>query len=58
MCQASNIGGTIRDISSVIVQEEPTPSKFLQIEFYHNIYNFVYPERDFSWPQPRGASTH
>lgn len=27
MCQATNIGGTVRDISSLIVQEEPTPSK-------------------------------
>ncbi|XP_014287301.1 follistatin-related protein 5 isoform X2 [Halyomorpha halys] len=26
MCQASNIGGVTRDISSLIVQEEPTPT--------------------------------
>lgn len=27
MCTAVNIGGTFRDISSLIVQDEPTPSK-------------------------------
>lgn len=27
MCQGTNIGGTFRDISSLIVQDEPTPSK-------------------------------
>lgn len=27
MCQGTNIGGTVRDISSLIVQDEPTPSK-------------------------------
>lgn len=26
MCQAANIGGLTRDISSLIVQQEPTPS--------------------------------
>lgn len=29
MCQATNIGGVTRDISSLIVQEIPTPSKFI-----------------------------
>ncbi len=28
MCQAANIGGLTRDISSLIVQEEPTPSNY------------------------------
>lgn len=27
MCQASSIGGITRDISSLVVQEQPTPSK-------------------------------
>lgn len=27
MCQASNVGGTTRDISSLVVQEDPTPSE-------------------------------
>lgn len=27
MCQASSIGGVTRDISSLVVQEQPTPSK-------------------------------
>lgn len=29
MCQASSIGGVTRDISSLVVQEQPTPSKSL-----------------------------
>lgn len=29
MCQATSIGGRVRDISSLIVQEQPTPSKRL-----------------------------
>ena len=29
MCQASSIGGITRDISSFVVQEQPTPSKLL-----------------------------
>ncbi|KAG8235847.1 hypothetical protein J437_LFUL015640 [Ladona fulva] len=29
MCQATNIGGMTRDISSLVVQEDPTPSKNL-----------------------------
>lgn len=28
MCQARNKGGLTRDISSLIVQQEPTPSKY------------------------------
>lgn len=27
MCQATNVGGLTRDISSLVVQEQPTPSK-------------------------------
>ena len=27
MCQASNVGGMTRDISSLVVQEDPTPSE-------------------------------
>jgi hypothetical protein len=27
MCQATNIGGMTRDISSLVVQEDPTPSE-------------------------------
>jgi len=27
MCQASNVGGVTRDISSLVVQEDPTPSE-------------------------------
>lgn len=30
MCQAKNKGGLTRDISSLIVQQEPTPSKWLK----------------------------
>ena len=29
MCQASSIGGVTRDISSLVVQDQPTPSKSL-----------------------------
>ena len=28
MCQATNVGGMTRDISSLVVQEDPTPSKY------------------------------
>lgn len=28
MCEASNIGGIVRDISSLVVQDDPTPSKY------------------------------
>lgn len=28
MCQASSIGGVARDISSLVVQDDSTPSKF------------------------------
>lgn len=28
MCQATNIGGITRDISSLVVQEDPTPGAF------------------------------
>lgn len=45
MCQGTNIGGTFRDISSLIVQDEPTPSKRLtdtrttkQIHFLNHSY--------------------
>jgi hypothetical protein len=27
MCQASNVGGVTRDISSLVVQEDPSPSE-------------------------------
>lgn len=27
MCQATSVGGVTRDISSLVVQEQPTPSK-------------------------------
>lgn len=37
MCQATNIGGIVRDISSLIVQEEPTPSNYKS-----NCYGFLY----------------
>lgn len=30
MCQATNIGGIVKDISSLIVQEDPTPSNYYQ----------------------------
>lgn len=35
MCQGTNIGGTFRDISSLIVQDEPTPSKSMN-DIYTN----------------------
>lgn len=28
MCQASSVGGLTRDISSLVVQDEPSPSKY------------------------------
>lgn len=28
MCQATNVGGLTRDISSLVVQEQPTPSMY------------------------------
>lgn len=34
MCQASSIGGVTRDISSLVVQEQPTPSKSLVMCMY------------------------
>ncbi len=57
MCQATNIGGTFRDISSLIVQDEPTPSKKIfifhsfkknkiKIQFCTNAA-VLYPERKF-----------
>lgn len=33
MCQANNKGGLTRDISSLIVQQEPTPSKSVQARY-------------------------
>jgi hypothetical protein len=32
MCQATNIGGMTRDISSLVVQEDPTPSEWPVLE--------------------------
>lgn len=29
MCQATSVGGVTRDISSLVVQEQPTPSEFI-----------------------------
>lgn len=34
MCQASNIGGITRDISSLVVQEEPTPAPNEERRFF------------------------
>ncbi|XP_069700035.1 follistatin-related protein 5-like isoform X2 [Periplaneta americana] len=32
MCQATNVGGMTRDISSLVVQEDPTPSTSIQLK--------------------------
>lgn len=41
MCQASSIGGVTRDISSLVVQEQPTPSKSLVMCMYKPVLLYV-----------------
>ncbi|CAD7093985.1 unnamed protein product [Hermetia illucens] len=40
MCQATNIGGEVRDISSLIVQEEPTPTTLFEERKFFTFYDF------------------
>lgn len=40
MCQATSIGGLTRDISSLVIQEQPTPSNYIIIIiFYCSLFN-------------------
>ena len=42
MCQATSIGGLTRDISSLVIQEQPTPSKFFT---RYSVFKFMQKRR-------------
>lgn len=47
MCQANNKGGLTRDISSLIVQQEPTPSKSVPGTCLFEKYTLNFPLQTF-----------
>ncbi|XP_037025567.1 follistatin-related protein 5-like isoform X2 [Bradysia coprophila] len=53
MCQGSNIGGTFRDISSLIVQDEPTPTVL-----YEERKFFVFHEYGIAVYEPSACRLH